>query len=979
MSALPRPDLPPGPHRDLVDALHDLHHRAGWPSLRALAADTGVSHTTVSKAFSSPSLPAWGTLELLIEALSGDLGTFHEQWLTASTPRAEEAQPAPRIAGRRTELATVRRHLEGGSGLLLVTGEAGIGKTKLVTTAAQTAEGYVAKGHCLPLSTEVPFLPLVDVLRGIHDHDDGRWLKEALGECPDYMREALARLVPELGSPEGPLVADDPWGRQRLFVSTAAVLRSLAATGTLSLLFEDLHWADSGTLDLVQHLLSGSPPLAMVGTWRDRDPGVAPHTTAGFERLVRHPAVAVLPLAPLDRDGTAEHLGLMAGRPPTAELVDHVHRRSGGIPFFSEQLVSSGADPDELPPVLSKLLDRRLDALDGDAWVVVRLLAVADRPLGSPALARASGVDPTSLSGVLHLLQRDRLVRSAGQDLVALHHPLLAEAIRKRLIGVESMLTHRAIADVLAEEDGEPGEIARHWAAVGDDEQELRWRVRAARRSQTRSAWPLERVEWSRVLELWPPGTTLLTDPPVSLGEVYDRAILLAEIAADVSRGLALAHRAAELDLPASERAALLSRAGGYEVAIGDPAQGIEWLTEAIRLAEPSASGTVLADTLVRRGMNLAHRGRFAEAEQDLDRAHELARESGDPLHLRRTLSKVAWLQGVRGRIDLALERAAEGWSIAVEDPDPFADLLSAIDHTDLLLHAEQPPEALLEVAAGPLEASDRWGIDPYAASVLRWNLCESLLRAGAVASAGAVVDPHTEGEIGEVDHALHLARACVDTRRGRLEEALARFATVDRVLSHDEVRRSSPESINRAEDDLVYADAELWAARPADAARRLGARIPALLSTDWALDAARFVRTQARATADLATSRRAGAAERAALRATLVDAVSAASHDPFGPAAVGRAAAAHAATWRAEVARVAGTERTSDWVGAATEWDRLTRPHDAAYCRWRAAQVSLREGQGTIAARLLKRAASDAREHVPLSEAIATTAAGAG
>ena len=62
MSALPRPDLPPGPHRDLVAALHDLHHRDGWRSLRTLARDTGVSHTTVSKVFSSPALPTWGTV-----------------------------------------------------------------------------------------------------------------------------------------------------------------------------------------------------------------------------------------------------------------------------------------------------------------------------------------------------------------------------------------------------------------------------------------------------------------------------------------------------------------------------------------------------------------------------------------------------------------------------------------------------------------------------------------------------------------------------------------------------------------------------------------------------------------------------------------------------------------------------------------------------------------------------------------------------
>ena len=64
MGALPRPDLPPGPHGDLVDAIHDLRHRAGWPSLRTLAREVGCSHTTVSTVFSSPRLPSWGVLEL---------------------------------------------------------------------------------------------------------------------------------------------------------------------------------------------------------------------------------------------------------------------------------------------------------------------------------------------------------------------------------------------------------------------------------------------------------------------------------------------------------------------------------------------------------------------------------------------------------------------------------------------------------------------------------------------------------------------------------------------------------------------------------------------------------------------------------------------------------------------------------------------------------------------------------------------------
>ena len=66
MGTLPRPELAPGPHRALVDALHDLHHRAGWPSLRSLARDAGCSHTTVSHVFSQPRLPSWGAVEVLV-------------------------------------------------------------------------------------------------------------------------------------------------------------------------------------------------------------------------------------------------------------------------------------------------------------------------------------------------------------------------------------------------------------------------------------------------------------------------------------------------------------------------------------------------------------------------------------------------------------------------------------------------------------------------------------------------------------------------------------------------------------------------------------------------------------------------------------------------------------------------------------------------------------------------------------------------
>lgn len=210
MGALTRPDLPPGAARDLAEALHDLHHRAGRPSLRSLATHVGCSPTTVSAVFSSPRLPTWGVLELVVEALDGDVEEFRSLWLAADSPDGTPTGTALAIAGRRDELRTVRRHLAGGRGLLLVTGEAGMGKTRLVRTASALVAGstFVASGSCLPLSSQVPLLPVADVLRATYDVDGGRWLKEAVTDCAPYVAGSLHRILPELdlvlGAPPAP-------------------------------------------------------------------------------------------------------------------------------------------------------------------------------------------------------------------------------------------------------------------------------------------------------------------------------------------------------------------------------------------------------------------------------------------------------------------------------------------------------------------------------------------------------------------------------------------------------------------------------------------------------------------------------------------------------------------------------------------------------------------------------------------------------
>ena len=424
-----------------------------------------------------------------MEAMGGDVGEFRILWRAAGAPlgsAVDASGVSGRIAGRVSELVTVRRHLTSGEpGLLLVTGEAGIGKTRLVATAREMTSDqvFVAGGTCLPLSTDVPLLPVATLLRATYDADHGQWLKEALTDAAPYVSASLRRLLPELDLVvEVSTEPDDEWSRQRLFTAVGSTLAGLTALRPLAVVVEDLHWADAMTLDLLEHLLTTGPGVAIVGTWRQDDPSVPPPTLEWFARVRRLPVVDELALGPLTRDGTAEQLALLTGDRPDAASVDRIHRRTAGQPLFTEQLVAQGGDDQSLPEVLADLLDRRLDGLGEPAWRIARALGVADRPLSDEVISEVTTLASAELAAGLHQLADRRLLHPTGDQDVQLRHPLLAEAIRRRLVRPESVAEHRRLAAALAgTTDPEPSEVAEHWQRAEDPVEEIVWRIRAAR------------------------------------------------------------------------------------------------------------------------------------------------------------------------------------------------------------------------------------------------------------------------------------------------------------------------------------------------------------------------------------------------------------------------------------------------------------------------------------------------------------------
>jgi tetratricopeptide (TPR) repeat protein len=281
MGALPRPALDDGPMRALFDALHELHHRAGWPSLRDMSREVGCSHTTVSTAFSEPRLPRWGLVELIVEALGGDTEEFHRLWLAASRPAstpaplvavATQATPVPRdlpadvvgFTGRDKQLDELDELIDGsdhgGVRIGALSGTAGVGKTALAVHWAHRVADRFPDGQ------------LYLNLRGYGP------------ERPVQTGAALESLLRELGV-DGAAIPQDVALR-------AARYRTMLAGRRMLVLLDNAQ-----SVEQVRDLLPGDPSSFVLVTSRDALPAlVARHgaTRVSLDLLSERDSVTLL-------------------------------------------------------------------------------------------------------------------------------------------------------------------------------------------------------------------------------------------------------------------------------------------------------------------------------------------------------------------------------------------------------------------------------------------------------------------------------------------------------------------------------------------------------------------------------------------------------------------------------------------------------------------------------------------------------------
>ncbi|MFI7120391.1 ATP-binding protein [Amycolatopsis sp. NPDC049868] len=415
----------------------------------------------------------------------------------------------PVLVGRDAELAALGEVYEvavaEGAAVAIVAGEAGIGKSRLVAEFTDRL-GTVARtvrGECLELGADsLPFAPFTAVVRRLRRELGGDSIRDLLPAGG----LSLARWLPELGEP--PADQDPAQGRSRLFDEVLTLLEGAAARHALVVVLEDLHWADSGSRDLLAYLVRNleQPGLLLVGTYRSGEVGGAHPLRPLVLDIARRPRGLQFELGPLDRAQVGTQLAGLLGHEPDRALVARVHERSDGNPLFVEALAAEPANV--TPSSLRDLLAAATARLPETGRSVLRAAAVVGHEVGHELLALACQLPDEELEPALRALVDQRLL-VVREDGYAFHHALLRDVVYDDLLPGERRRLHvrcaQAIHDnpALVPEGRGAVELAAHWNAAGDHARTLEASWRAAADAGRAYAYEQQLRLLDRVLDRW--------------------------------------------------------------------------------------------------------------------------------------------------------------------------------------------------------------------------------------------------------------------------------------------------------------------------------------------------------------------------------------------------------------------------------------------------------------------------------------------
>jgi DNA-binding CsgD family transcriptional regulator len=556
------------------------------------------------------------------------------------------------------------RTAAGNGGLLLLAGEAGVGKTRLAEASVAAGSLTCLRGVAAEQGAS-PYAPIAAVLRRYVGRDPGGLSRE------DPLLAHLGVLLPELGPAPG--AAD----RETLFEAVRGAFAAISEREPTVVFLDDLQWADAATLELLPSLAEAAEewPLLVLGAYRSEEiPRGHPLRRLRID-LRRAGRLAELDVEPLDADGTARIAERVLGDAPGPALRAALYDRTQGVPFFVEELAAAlqaggllmpgprglELEPGSgvpIPETLRDALRVRAEGLSAAGRATLEAAAVIGVEIELEFLAEL-GFD----AGIAELLDRS-LLHEVEPARAAFRHDLVREAIYADTHWPRRRSLHRELASLLEGRGAESRLTANHWLAAGERSRALPLLVEAARRSCEVHAYRDAAAAGRAALEIWPDGAdesarldvlAQLAHCAQVCGEVTEAGRAWEEVA-DGLGGAADAPRLAEAQrqlatvyelqgASAKAAAAHLEAAHAFDVADRHADAAAELLA--------AAEGVWDEDSAQTQGL--------------LDRALEAARRAGAGDVESRCLSSKGFLVGRTGRKEEALGLLRSALTLAVE------------------------------------------------------------------------------------------------------------------------------------------------------------------------------------------------------------------------------------------------------------------------------------------------------------------------
>jgi DNA-binding SARP family transcriptional activator/predicted ATPase len=832
-------------HHQLLIRLHAANHdrasalRAYHQCMRVLRREMGVE-------------PGPATLELFERILKSEPGASRElpsgsHESPASTP-VSQRQKVRALVGRTMEwqrLASAwQSGLEDGPRVAVISGEPGIGKTRLADELYQSCvrQGHAAaRSRCYAGQGQVAYAPVAEWLRS--DPVRASWTNLR----PQQLVE-LARLVPEIREqfPEldwagqlNPLA--ESWQRLHFYESLSAAFGK--SRKPILLYLDDMQWCDPDSFEWLNALVTSSAAagILVLGTVRAEETGREHPFPCFLAGLRQSGMVLEIPLEPLDAQETAELARLESGKPLESECLGEIYQATRGNPLFVVESVRAGLQSTRVHAVIAA----RLSQLSAASYELAGVASVVGRPFSFELLEKATDWDEGSVSNALDELWRRRIIESRGASEYDFTHDRLREVACAELSLVRQRYLHRRVARALAEVYGADieswnGQIASHFEQAGMAEEAIEhyWRAAAYARQRyadTEAADLLRRAltlcrgfcesdrklkqELDLLVTLGPALVTTEGYSAAEVGETYERAL-------DLSRRL-----------DGRNIFVILSGVWVFHIVRGDLEKARQFSVEFLKLVEREPTPELMLAGNFLLGSSLFHLGQLEASLNHMTAAIRanscpavsvLALFAGPDIDVfcRSYLAHLAWHREDGNDAD---GHAAEAIAAARRMRHPFSQAI-ALDYAAMLHVFRGESRAALERGREAVELCSRHAFAYYLAMA---NILTGWAGAaeGDVYAALSQLREGLEGmrRLGAEIRMPYYLMLLAETlgRAGQVGEALASLSTGFAFASKNGEEWAVAE-LHRVQGDLLAAEGKPEPARASyrrglEAARRSG------------------------------------------------------------------------------------------------------------------------------------------------------------